>query len=379
MGLFGFFASMFGLGGMAKNYIDDTMKTFDSQEKAYENNDPYYFSGTGVGSKRISTDTGRECDVMVVNGHQVVYDKRTYQTIRDLTKEENDRKTREFKREDTKDGCKFYRTAEHNMRFWHNDNVYANDDMPGRYFIKKNNDNKLDIGKEYVGEYFSEVEVEYYCPNNNERNKRFRLNQIEYRNSDGKITGWDDTKYLANGEVLTEEKENEIVKQQAKEHAIKEGKVFYEYKNFEHKDIKVATVIKRVDEDNDTLYYHHRNFSADEDYYTPAALKSREVLVAPHRSTETKIVYYLVPDPERKSEKYWPDGTKWIDYDQEEDEWDFLRQWSSNGIPWNKLDEKCRMNDVHLNDSNYEKGNDNGHDLNYYRELLYTLKKQINF
>ena len=36
---------------------------------------------------------------MVVNGHQVVYDKRTYQTIRDLTKEEVEKVVQELKKE----------------------------------------------------------------------------------------------------------------------------------------------------------------------------------------------------------------------------------------------------------------------------------------
>ena len=74
MGLFGFFATMVGLGAMAKDGIERSVSSSNAYNKAIANKDDWYFTGNGAQMK--STKTGRECytEKDYKTGHWLVKD-----------------------------------------------------------------------------------------------------------------------------------------------------------------------------------------------------------------------------------------------------------------------------------------------------------------
>ena len=303
MGLFGLLASLFGLGAMGADAVKNTMANVDAQDRAYKNKELYSVEYRGGRIRTYSTETGRECDTKVENGHKILYDKRTGMMIYDYTAEENERKTREAKTEARKNGCRFYKTYEFNMMHWTNNNIYANDDMPGRYFVKSTShawESKM-IGRCYVGEFYMEVKIEYYY-NEYSRKMRFKTVSIDDKNRSG-------LKYLPSGEILTSEYEFKMLEPQAKEKAIKNGDAFYTYSTvYGSYDYQVT---KRV---SDGSYWFHatdKKFNNNDDdmkkgCYVPGILMSDEITI---RETKERVMaYWTIADPKRKSEAYLLNG-----------------------------------------------------------------------
>ena len=135
MGLFGLFASMVGLGAMAKDGIDRSITESRQYEKAVRNGRSCYYVGNG--SKTYATATRRQCsEVTDYNDtyHRWLIDTKTREKITDLTEELNIKRTEEKRREAAAKGSKFYRTAMFDCtpHWW--SPVYVNDSMPGKYF-----------------------------------------------------------------------------------------------------------------------------------------------------------------------------------------------------------------------------------------------------
>lgn len=135
MGLFGLFASMVGLGAMAKDGIGRSIYEANQYEKAVRNGRSCYYVGNG--SKTYATATRRQCsEITDYNNtyHRWLIDTKTKQKIVDLTEEQNIKRTEEKRREAEAKGSKFYRTAMFDCtpHWW--SPVYVNDSMPGKYF-----------------------------------------------------------------------------------------------------------------------------------------------------------------------------------------------------------------------------------------------------
>ena len=293
MGLFGLFASLFGLGAMGADAYKDAVNNWESQDKAYKDKELFYYRGR----KKISFETGKECDVRIENGHKTLCDTRTGMLIHDYTNEENDRKTREAKYEAHKKGERFYKTYREDTVKWHIDNLYANDDMPGRYFKKVSPEfNRIPhmIGYKYVGDYYEEVKLEYYY-NEYSRSTRFRYDTKFY----------DNTRYLPNGEVLTKEKELKLIEEQAKERAIKNGDAFYTYASMACSHPTRYEITKKVSDGSYWCYVRSVNYIKT-DYYVPGILKSKEILRS--GKTELETVYWTEANPNRKEEAYLLNG-----------------------------------------------------------------------
>lgn len=140
MGLFGLFASLIGLGAMAKDVVSDAIDDGVGREKAIHEGRSTYIAG----GKIKSTETGRQCSRTTdyLTRHDWLIDTKTGERIEDITDSINRAKQREIKRLAEIDECKFYRTTrfDNNMvRSW----VYVNDDMPGKFFRQSGYGDKM--------------------------------------------------------------------------------------------------------------------------------------------------------------------------------------------------------------------------------------------
>lgn len=308
MGLFGLFVSLFGLGAMGVDAYKDAMNNLDSQDRAYNNNEPYYTVVKNGKFYHYSTKTGKRCETVVIGDKKLVIDSRTWKTIQDLTEEENEKKTNEYKLNAMYAGEKFYKTARLNRLHWHDDNVYENDYLPGRYFEKYTpQPNKIPymIGYEYVGDYYMEVEIEYYT--DSVGHFRFRKNT---KNND---------RYLPNGEVLTKEKELKLIEEQAKERAIKNGDAFYTYASVACSRPTLYEITKKVSDGSYWCYVRnvkekrgYYEYDIKTDYFVPGILKSKEIMRSGGKEPIT--VYWTEADKSRKKEACFLNGKSTTPY-----------------------------------------------------------------
>ena len=131
MGLFGLFASMVGLGAMAKDSISEAIETEKSYQKAKETGAITYY---GAGSKQYDTRTGRQISMVTdyATGHSMMVDTRTRECLGDYTLLNNRKKYEEEKRSIPKE-CVFRRIPDYDCNF-RKGNIWVTDKMPGQYF-----------------------------------------------------------------------------------------------------------------------------------------------------------------------------------------------------------------------------------------------------
>jgi len=132
MGLFGLFATMIGLGAMAKDGISSSRAGSQSYERAKANGTPYYF--TGDGAKIKSMKTGQPCHVVhdTTTKHTLVVDSKTGNVIEDMTLTKN-RKTEEQEKRQSPSRCVFYRKCEWDT-INHKCNVWVSDRISGYFY-----------------------------------------------------------------------------------------------------------------------------------------------------------------------------------------------------------------------------------------------------
>ena len=154
MGLFGFFATLFGVGAMTKDYVGRKISAEEAKHNAEINNKPYYF--TGNGSEIRSTITGRRVSHSIDTNtrHDWLVDTKTGERIEDLTLRKNKEKTEQNRREAHSQGKRFYRTAMFDVPPNGKPSIYVCDDFPGQYF-------------------------ERHSLTNNEINEIFRIREVE--------------------------------------------------------------------------------------------------------------------------------------------------------------------------------------------------------
>lgn len=136
MGLFGLFATMFGLGAMTKDGIERGISSSNAYNKAISNKDDWYF--TGNGSEMRSVKTGRKCYIQrdIKTGHVLLKDLDTDKLIVDQTAEKVKKEEAE-KRSKLPNQCVFYHMPEERP------NVYISDRLPG-YYKHSNPDDRFD-------------------------------------------------------------------------------------------------------------------------------------------------------------------------------------------------------------------------------------------
>lgn len=135
MGLFGLFATAFGLSAMAKDAIDKSIYNDKARDRALITGEPFYY---GVHGGRYFTETGKSCYLKTDynTSQEWVVDTETEKKIFNYTEYLNKKATDENRRKAHAEGKRFYRTADFDAkpRYWCN--VYVNDDMPGKYFYQ---------------------------------------------------------------------------------------------------------------------------------------------------------------------------------------------------------------------------------------------------
>ena len=151
MGLFGFFATMVGLGAMTKDVISDGIDDIKSHKMAMEKGNDFYLVN---GYKMRSTKTGRDCIERADynTGHIFLCDFKTGEKIVDRTENINREKTEKNRRESKEKGWAFYRTCEFDLPGGKWSNVWISDSMPGKYFSYRRFTERERIGNVYFQE-----------------------------------------------------------------------------------------------------------------------------------------------------------------------------------------------------------------------------------
>lgn len=136
MGLFGLFATLFGLGAMAKDGVSRWITSEEAKQQAEAKNRSWYL--TGNGAEIYSTATGRRASTTMdfTTKHEWLVDARTGERIEDLTLRRNKEKTEENRRNAHAEGKRFYRTAMFDVPPCTKPTIYICDDFPGIYFDK---------------------------------------------------------------------------------------------------------------------------------------------------------------------------------------------------------------------------------------------------
>ena len=277
MGLFGLFATMVGLGAMAKDGIERSISESKAYEKAVRNGDTSYY--TGNGGERYSTKTRRKVSSKTDwdTGHTWIVDARTGQRIEDETAARNKRKTEEEKRKADLKGCVFYRTAQFDTDTYNKKpSIYVSDKIPGYFRVETYSSNGYTIYtkgnlEKWLGEY--------------------RVNTINSKE-----------RYFANGVRVTQEEMRKKERKKLRERAIMWGYAFYC-----DLDNPNGMIWFHVDTDEPYL----RNVK--DQYYAKAKLVEYkyEVQVKPHHDeykTVTKQYWEEIED----SPRFNLDGTKWV-------------------------------------------------------------------
>lgn len=284
MGLFGLFATLFGLGAMAKDGISDMIDDADKYQKASNAGCPWY---TVNGYRTRSTQTGRDAYRTTDFNTQHVWlvDKVTDRRIEDLTLYYRRQTTEKNRKEAYSQGKKFYRTAEFDMNGSQSCDIYVNDDMPGKYFYQVSN------GYEYGGGFqYQEGEL---------------VSKPKTLNPDRKEVKWDYANrvwYYEDGTLVTDENKMERYNAHNKEWAIKYGERFYRCMG----DARNNSVgYYRDVETDEPVYYNYR-----EKYYTKGELTETEVRIKPHHA-ETMTVYDTKEVPGYP--RYNLDGSEWLE------------------------------------------------------------------
>lgn len=132
MGLFGLFATAFGLGAITKDAISDSFDDDRQYEIAKKENRPWY---TINGYKTMSTKTRRPALISYENGHCKIVDLKTNTVIEDVTKTDNINRELDEKADTQKMGWAFYRKCDWDVRGY-KCNIWVSDRICG-YFKKQ--------------------------------------------------------------------------------------------------------------------------------------------------------------------------------------------------------------------------------------------------
>ena len=278
MGLFGLFATMFGLGAMMKDAISDQIATDKSYNKAVETGSATYF---GNGAKLYSTETGRRCRKEYVNRRTLIYDLKTNRLIEDSTLKANLEKERQGKAKVTQD-CVFYKKFEWDVP-GHSCNIWVSDVVPGYFerIVGRNGNQDM-----FVKGKLEDVITGYWkgCKHVN------FIGPI-------KTMEW----YYPDGALRTKEEINRRDNIKWKQQAIEAGDRFYGCID------NVYGIVAR-DVKTDELYVHNQK----DDYYIKAnpAMVKEEIRKPHHEEVEIVTKYVLEEDPHGM--RWNKDGTKWV-------------------------------------------------------------------
>ena len=158
MSLFGLINVVFGLGALTKDWLVETYKEPERLKKAEERDSYFYLSR----SKIKSTKTGRRCreEVDYKTNHRILVDSKTGEFIEDLTVRFNIKHTNESRDKAKEKGWKFYSTHMFDDCKHTYNNIYVNDDMPGKYFSESYGIKTIN-GKSVV--VFHDAELNDFC------------------------------------------------------------------------------------------------------------------------------------------------------------------------------------------------------------------------
>lgn len=278
MGLFGLFASIFGVGAVVKDAIDGEIQKENSYQRALKTGREWY---SGRGADMYSMKTGKRCHMSFESGHCVLKDLKTGQIIEDLTA--NDNRKREYEeRGNLPKGCVFYRKCIWDRPGWYC-NVWVSDKIPGFFHHNRGETEVTEESVFYKGE--------------------LKCNKGGYgRRASVDFIGSKET-YYPDGTLCTGDTECARKNQKFKEDAIAKGNKYYIFTlndgwnkyGSEYRDVKT----------DEWIYHNYKD-----DYYTKGELVTREVRIQPHHA-ETKTRYYVI---EVEGEpRYNLDGSDWIE------------------------------------------------------------------
>ena len=285
MGLFGIFATLFGLCSYTKNTVKNSIDYYTAFDEAENNSKAKFISNQSF----YSTKTGKKCFDRVnnYNKHVVTVDVSSGIIIDDVTESYNKRKTNDARNNASNNNEKFYRTYEFCCNGNYHLDVFINDDMPGEYFerVKYGRNNE----REYCGYRFYKRDVKKECD--------------KY----GNIIGYSFCKldktlvYAPDGKVLTKAKEYDLMIEDAEKISKIRGDRFFKcyMMNGPMMNCSYAKDINT----GEPFYYDHKYR-----YYIPGIVKSKEIVL---KNGESYIAMWTEPDLTRTNEKYRYNGDKY--------------------------------------------------------------------
>jgi len=293
MGLFGFFATMVGLGAMAKDGIERSISETDAYTKAVQEGRSYYY--TGNGSQINSTKTRRKCVERIdhITHHRLIIDANSGQVLEDITANQNMKRQME-EAKIIPDYCVFKRVTEYdnlNIRA----NIWVTDKMPGLYFRhygKNGNDSKVTEDSHFIKGELAD-----------------KKNFQGYSYKEVKVVSSNEA-YYANGELITNDSIMKKNNEKSKNTAIKNNKKFYKYEYllYKHENGTINTSYCYKDVDTDTTYI----YNVTKKYYTEAMKKRKKINISlPHHEPKYIDVIEYVEIPGKI--KYNHDGSRWYE------------------------------------------------------------------
>lgn len=279
MGLFGFFATTFGLGAMMKDGISRSLEDSRNYEKAKKRGDSTYIAG----GHTISVKTGQRCITSIsTDGHVYIKDLKG-KIIEDETAKRNKRNQYIEKEKSRKKGWVFYRKTCWDANVNGECNVWVSDTIPGYFYFV--HDVKESQCKVYRGTLQNAFCARYKCMK--------EVNFIGYKPKEV---------YYMDGTPVTKEENARRCNIERREEAIEKGKRFYSlYDDCFHYG----------DTQSDDIYEsRYVGYGKDAyEYLVKVIKKYKEVPIPHHEGTKTVAYYEEVPD----SERWNLDGTKYID------------------------------------------------------------------
>lgn len=283
MGLFGFFATLFGLGAVAKDGLSDMIDDTKKRHKAKIEDRPWYtVNGYKTRSTRTGMDVYKTTDYFNT-GHELLIDKKSGNKIEDLTMFNRKNLTENNKRKAFLKGVKFYRTTMFDMNGSNKSEVYINDDMPGRWFAHSFEN------KPWMGDTYYEGEL-ISIPSKSNPDKKEVC--IDYCKSN---------RYFADGTLVTNESIIERFNTYNKKKAIENGDKYYKCMKDPRNSYMVYYRCVKTD---DPVYYDYEN-----EYFTAGNLVKEEIQIKLHHK-ETMVVYNveeIIGFP-----RYNLDGSNWV-------------------------------------------------------------------
>lgn len=294
MGLFGLFASMVGLGAMAKDSISDNIQTQKSYKKAKASGSSIYY---GSGSKQYYTDTGRRCytDYDYCSGHILIRDYDTGDIIEDIT-DINNKKKYEQQMNELPSYCIFRR--QYGTGVWVSDKIsgyFAH--RPAKYI------DRSDYSEVNQFSEFEKGELE---------NRR----DIHGRNYITVKTKSSSERYFADGVPYSKAELRRRVSPILRKLNKEKGYKFYPF-DFDSSHDYVGERIKAIrpdsiyfsdirDVDTDEKYVYNYK----EKYFSKARMVEYQKNIAePHHKPIYETRYRVIEDPD--AERFNLDGTKW--------------------------------------------------------------------